>query len=362
MTETAPKFSILNNVKPLSAYKKSADSWHIENILAPQTLTLVHAPSGGMKSLFCLSLSIAIAGGESFLKQNTEPCGVLYLDGEMSENSIAKRSELLGGNNLTVEQLAYMDASSILDFDFSLSNDEQREAYLLELISCPYGVIVIDNIRTLCHIINENDSREFTTFNNWIKKLRSAGKTVIVVHHSNKQNSNGDAPTYAGSSNIITVFDNVWSIAKDANTDNIIEITSSKDRDNTSSYICGRQYAFNDGQFQVIDEEFNDEQYHIAIAERNSKVLQAVRAFPKDFKEMIKKLRSLYVEVPKGVDSWVKFYDEFESAFDCENKSKFDNWRKSIHNPVSEVDLIAEQVKRELVEPIAIELPLDAPF
>lgn len=368
MTKETTKYSILNHIKPLSAYKKSEDSWHIENILAPQTLTLVHAPSGGMKSLFCLSLSIAVASGRDFLKQRTEPSRVLYLDGEMSENSIAKRAELLGGKELSKEQLAYMDASSILDFDFSLSDKEQRELYLQELIDCPYDVIMLDNIRTLCHIINENDSSEFTTFNNWIKKLRSAGKTVIVVHHSNKQNANGDTPTYAGSSNIITVFDNVWSITKDPNTENTIEITSSKDRDNTSSYLCGRQYVFTDGQFCVVDEEFNDEQYHIAIAERNEKVIQALQSFPMDMKGTKKKLVSMGVEVPKGVDSWSKFYDEYESAFPtCGDLREFSKYRKNLKNPVIGIDLIAEQIKKEyshLPEKIALpESPaLGVPF
>ncbi|MDO6763407.1 AAA family ATPase [Agarivorans sp. 1_MG-2023] len=166
---------------------------------------LFYGAAGSGKSLFAYSLSVAIAGGsESFLGQRcSSGKKVLYVDGEMSTNTVAARVDSLG-QHPNVDYLSVPNLSRAFD----LSGTEDREALLLNVSAGGYDFVVIDNVRTLFGMADENHAQSWTSVNDLVVRLRALGCAVIVIHHTNKGGE------YSGSSNAITVFDRTCCIEK----------------------------------------------------------------------------------------------------------------------------------------------------
>ena len=188
-----------SNIKPLSYFKDFSYQPLVETVFHKESMHLIWAPSGGMKSLFTFDLAIAIATGRKFLGYPTVKSKVLYLDSEMAAPDIAARVQLF--NALDVDNLDYITNG---DTAFNFSDPNQQKAFIHLLASSDYEVVVFDNLRTMALIDNENDSSCFQTINAFLQRIRDMGITVFLVHHSSKA-----ADNYSGSSNIITPYNTV---------------------------------------------------------------------------------------------------------------------------------------------------------
>lgn len=187
--------------RPLSAFEDVKETYLIENLLCHPSLTLLYAPSGGQKSLLALSLAISLATGGKFLGYPCVKTPVIYVDGEMSDMSISKRVREMSATNIPEEDLRYITPrGETLDF----VRERDQADFLSYIEATNYKFVVFDNLRVLLGIADENDSVCFYAFNAFVKKLRDLNVSVLVVHHSNK-----DGQNYAGSSNLITVYDYV---------------------------------------------------------------------------------------------------------------------------------------------------------
>lgn len=187
------------DAKPLSSFSQYQYTPLIHSVFNKYSLNLIFAPAGGMKSLFCFNLAISLASGEPFLGYQTEKSKVLYLDAEMSHYDIGDRVALFNAEQL--DNLRYLTNG---DTSFDFKDPTHQEAFTQYIKESDYDVIIFDNLRTMALIENENDSSSFSTINAFLTRLRDLNKTIFLVHHSNK-----GAETYAGSSNIITPYNNV---------------------------------------------------------------------------------------------------------------------------------------------------------
>ncbi len=169
---------------------------------------MVFAGSGVGKSLFSYNLveCLSTSKGE-FLGQECEVNqSVLYLDGEMSTNSIGARvdpSMLCDLGNID-----YI-ASEVNEQVIDLTIAEQRD-HLIEMAR-KYDVVVLDSVRVLFGLTDENNAESWKDVNKLVVALRGVGCSVLVIHHANKSES--EIPTYSGSTNAITVFDRTLAIS-----------------------------------------------------------------------------------------------------------------------------------------------------
>lgn len=216
----------------------------VNNILHHPSLTLLFAASGEMKSYFALSFAKAIAEGSSFMNEEIQhPRKVVYLDSELSPPATKNRLEQLKISS--DENLCFLTPCTD---GINLSEKSDRKELSKLLTKEKAQVLIIDNIRTSTQIV-ENSADEITPLNSYIKGLRDQGISVLVIHHANK-----DGQSYAGSSNIVTVFDTVFGLER--NTDRVKRIVVHKDREGMlANYNYGYIYLSDNGLTEYKDSD-----------------------------------------------------------------------------------------------------------
>ncbi len=227
----------------------------IDELLDAHTGTLIWAKTGGMKSLFTLDMVSSIAEGGKFLGYNCHKKKVLYVDGEMSDISIQRRCEMFNCTDKLTNQMLYLGRTLVDDPSwFDLVKPDSRQKLLKLVQDGQFEVVVLDSLRTLFKVENENDSANYNAFVDYVIELRQY-TTVIAVHHSNK------AGGYAGSTNILTPFDYELQLAPTSE-DGVITLRSDKHRDGPGiTALKGKLVKFEDGKFSVDAKEYMDLEY-----------------------------------------------------------------------------------------------------
>jgi len=172
--------------------------------LSANTCTMIHAPSGIGKSWLAMGIGLAVAGaGKITSWKSASAKKVLYIDGEMSEHSRFKRFELLSKKMTFGDKLSLNDNLKIIPPEeaFKIDQNISIEHYMSLIKGNDIDLLIIDNIRTLADLKDENSAASWGMVNNFLKALR-VHCAVIVVHHDGKRSG------YSGSSNAITVLDN----------------------------------------------------------------------------------------------------------------------------------------------------------
>lgn len=234
----------------LSDYKDEYSTPLIEGFIDAQTLTMVYAKSGVGKSLFTLDLALSVATGGSFLGcKVSNPVPVLYLDGEMNKATVNKRLTLFDADDrvdanyrVNDTDLKYYTGDS--DGPVRLSTQENRAGVIEFIKTSQYRFIVLDSLRTLFQVADENASSSVQHVNDFLMSLRHLGCTVVLVHHSNK-----DGLAYAGSTNIETVLDYAVGITKKGASRQLF--VSKNRQDSGISSFDGQYVDFVDAKFVV---------------------------------------------------------------------------------------------------------------
>jgi putative DNA primase/helicase len=161
-----------------------------KNLLAPwlqkQGLTLIHGARGLGKTYMSLSVAVAIAGGGEFLSwQAPDPCGVLYVDGEMPASLMQQRLKaILCGQRVELKApLKILTPDLQLATVPSLSTIEGQAA--IESHLSDISLIIFDNISTLFGN-NENLTACWKPIQKWSLSLRRRGYSILFIHHSGK--------------------------------------------------------------------------------------------------------------------------------------------------------------------------------
>ena len=230
----------------LSSYVGSEFQPLIDGLIHFPSTTLLYGRSGSMKSLLCLYLAGCIATGKHVFNQYpTTQANVFYLDGELSAASINTRARMLGLSDIPKSQLSYYQTAD--KENFTLSDSETRNTLISFLKENHYTVLIIDNVRVCFDLLNENAAESWQDINSFLKRLRTNGITVILVHHSGK---NGD---FSGSSNATTVVDYVVGINSNDSISRVLHV--SKDREDYGCHrnLNNQSLLFNDGVFHCGD-------------------------------------------------------------------------------------------------------------
>lgn len=174
---------------------------------------MVFAQTGRGKSLFAMSVAIAVAGGGSaFGWQAPEARTVLYVDAEMDRADIKARDRLLVGAVEGVDEAA-LDKNLHLFIrhgqpegatfpDLAEANGQQA---LLEIVSeLRPGLVILDNLSTLAEVRDENDAAAFAPVLQTLWRLRQLGCAVLLVHHTGKNGAD-----FRGSSKLAATFESI---------------------------------------------------------------------------------------------------------------------------------------------------------
>lgn len=265
--------------RPLASYQSDPLPDLIEGLVSHPTLLLLYAPSGGMKSLFALDLARSVATGREFLGYQCQQKSVLYVDGEMSNRSIWMRAKEMGITEVSEEQLCYLTPQDeSLDFD----RKSVRNGFIEFVDQREFDLVVFDNLRVLMNLADENDATSFTVFNDFVRQLRGMDVSVLLIHHANKSGEE-----YAGSSNIVTVYDGVIGLSGSAS-DDFKQVAIKKVRDQVGLHKLDGQYvSYSPEGFKLndhagIDLESVVNELVVSIRTKKTKTVNECRQFLRD--------------------------------------------------------------------------------
>lgn len=161
-----------------------------ELLMAPwlphRGIAMIYAPRGIGKTFLALEVAIAVSTGTDFLKWKTNKAGkVLYLDGEMGGSDLQPRiKKLLRGRVLEEGRIKFISP----DFQIGPCPDLSLPEWHIHI--SPFAeeadLIIVDNISTICRTGNENDAESWMLVQEWAIQQKSAGKTVLFIHHAGK--------------------------------------------------------------------------------------------------------------------------------------------------------------------------------
>lgn len=177
---------------------------------------LIYAAPGVGKSMFALSLALAVAGGGKYLDwEAPRPYRVLFVDGEMPMDTIKERTELLlkalpGIDQELIRQNLHVFARQFQDASVTFPNLATTEGQAeLERQAVGYDLVILDNLSTLANVEDENASKAFQPIVGFLMRMKQLGQACILIHHSGKK-----ASTYRGSSMLATTFEVILGLEK----------------------------------------------------------------------------------------------------------------------------------------------------
>ena len=178
-----------------------AYNWLVKGLICQGDTTLIVGEPNVGKSWISLSLAVAVANEAStWLDYPLSNHGnVLYIDEENPHDVVYHRLQQLGMQNN--DSIRYLHRQGIrLDRNF--------DKLLDEAITYQPKMIVIDSL-TRFHTQDENNAGAMAgLFNNSINVLcRETGAAVIILHHTNKSDSNSSYVKTRGSSDIGAAID-----------------------------------------------------------------------------------------------------------------------------------------------------------
>lgn len=186
---------------------------YLINPIIPKGCILIGGKAGVGKSLISLGIAISLKNKEKFLGkfEIIKNPKILYYDLENGSNVFKWRLEyLIRGLNVNRDNLQDFH----LEENFNKANIEKE----LEL-SKNFDLIILDSYRRFLEG-TENDS-DITDkfFSEYIKPLKNAGKTIIILHHLKKiklsELSDDDLiDAFRGSTDIPAQFDLVYGVIK----------------------------------------------------------------------------------------------------------------------------------------------------
>jgi hypothetical protein len=152
-------------------------------ILYAQSLNQIFAWRGTGKTNIALGIAKALATGGSFLRwKATRPVKVLYAEGELPASQMQERLRSIVGPTNGNLRLITLDSQP--NHQIPSLGTEKGQAELESVIG-DAEVVFLDSISTLFNIAT-NDEENWLQIQNWLKRLRSKGVTIVFLHHSGK--------------------------------------------------------------------------------------------------------------------------------------------------------------------------------
>lgn len=163
--------------------------YFLHPIVQAQSINMLYAWRGVGKTHTAIHMACAMASGGNFHTWKAPtPIKVLYLDGEMPATEMQKRfKEVLATGAYPGAENNIAIVTPDLNFPNGMPNLATQEGQdRLKPLLDDVNVIIVDNISTLASGGKENEAESWLPLQAWALKVRAMGKSVIFIHHANK--------------------------------------------------------------------------------------------------------------------------------------------------------------------------------
>lgn len=190
--------------------------WMIEGLFEANSLVMVAGPPASFKSFLVLDWILCMACGRKWHGRATEPAKVLYVLGE-GRSSLLKRVQVwIHYNRLSPQELALLKENFKVTFEVpQMAQKASVDNLLVSLGEDGFKptVIAIDTFARSFVGMDENSQKDVGLWIESADRLRSAGFTVIFLHHTAKNTEFG--VRYRGSTAIMGAMDTAMTLMRD---------------------------------------------------------------------------------------------------------------------------------------------------
>lgn len=197
------------------AWKKQPPiEYIVDDMIEEGTLTVFYGDGGSGKTYISLVLAACVSAGIPFLNCGTKKQVVLYVDEEMGERMLERRIRYVcKGLGIGPEQMDLFYIS-MNGFNFSRLEDANDLKKLTNTLGIQF--VIIDAMSDTMEG-DENSKKDVQIYFNNLKQFKQENICLFILHHTVKDLSN-----YRGSTAI------------KANSDNLIHLDSTSEKDNFS--------------------------------------------------------------------------------------------------------------------------------
>jgi AAA domain len=156
--------------------------------LPEKGLAMLYAPRGVGKTWIALGIAHAVASGSEFLRWRAPSLRrVAYIDGEMPAAALQERyTAVVAASDMDApgENFRLLAADMQEDGLPDLADPEGQRFY--DPYIADADLIIVDNLSTIARSLRENEADSFGPLQAWMVSQRSAGRSVLLVHHAGK--------------------------------------------------------------------------------------------------------------------------------------------------------------------------------
>ena len=181
---------------PISEIKLQPPEWLIEGVIEANTLCGLVGASYSGKSFLALDMALSIASGLPFHEATTQQGSVLFIASEGKRGLMVRNEAWIKSKGINKAEVPlHVSEQSILMHDDQCIKKILDEVTKLTNVS----LIVIDTLASVFGGFNENNTPDMNMFISNCIKLRDAGTSVMIVHHTghNSERARGNSAFYA---------------------------------------------------------------------------------------------------------------------------------------------------------------------
>ena len=181
---------------PISEIKLQPTEWLIEGVIEANTLCGLVGASYSGKSFLALDMALSIASGLPFHEATTAQGSVLFIACEGNRGLINRIEAWCRSKGINRSEVPLQISQRSI-----LMHDDQYIRSILDEVTklTDVSLIVIDTLASVFGSYNENNTPDINWFITNCNKLRDAGPSVMVVHHTghNGERARGNSAFYA---------------------------------------------------------------------------------------------------------------------------------------------------------------------
>jgi len=264
--------------------------WLIEDFLPKGSFTVLFGPPSVGKSFLSLSLALAIAAGKAWHEREVKGGPVVYI-----------AAEGFGGLKLRVaallEHSGYSDESDCLflnrPINFLVADEVRALINPFQRLGVRPALIIVDTLARCFVGGDENSAQQMGQFIDGVETVkRETGATVLVIHHTGKNESRGPR----GNSALIGAADTIIGCSGEIN---CMEISCEKMKDAEpfrKFSLTGRTVELEKGRYSCV---------LVPVGET-----MAAPAMQKNIQKMVSILREKFGEEGASHGEWMKACSE----------------------------------------------------
>lgn len=273
----------------------------LRGLIVEKTITIINGYRGGGKSWCAAAIGNGVSWGERVGPWDVEiPMNVLVVDGEMPMSLLQERmGKLDKGKDIKKRPAKWYIYPEAYAYRIGLNRANLldtlwRERIHDEVQRLKIGLLILDNLSSLCPGIDENDKTPFDAINRWLLELRFDGVTIIMTHHTGKSGEQRGTSAHEDHVDMALVLNRPTGYVQDDGCK--FTVTPTKDRD----FIMRGESV----TLQLMDDPYTGRAEFTTVVTQGGKG-QAVRLRPdmtrKEAKEMGVSDRTYY-RIKKGMD------------------------------------------------------------